>query len=247
MARRSNHNTRQPAAPRKLYHSELVHACAQGPVVITVLSEAMGTPPGALIEYAGEVRQYVCDNKEVAAFFDGQVEMTFEVMADGGKGEEVLSYIQQAQRQKLKKGAQGAGKQPPKSNPPPKRENAPAAPQVATDTTTAETPEVREARRLEAEARYLKAIHEAKILAGRHTVLAAIASDAAEVVASRHFKKYAKAMPEDRIQGIAMRIMISLDRLVPTLPSNLDKFLPHEAPNDKTAHQPADQDGAAPK
>lgn len=245
--------------PKTLFHSELVRACENGPVVITVLTDAKpnpvaGKPPVALIEYDGAERAYWCDNENVERFFDGQEGRTFEMMADGGKGEEVLSYIGEAQRPERKKqerapAADKGKKNPPPSNPPPPRNNQAANTSTAPAQTAEREPESaeqKEAHRLEREANYMNALHECKVAAGRHTVLAAIASDAAETVAARHFKKFKKAMPEDRVQGIAMRIMISLDRLVGKLPSNIDKYLPVEdkpAANTSTA-QPSDNDGA---
>lgn len=242
---------------KTLFHSEFVRACERGPVVITVLSEAQaskfqGKPPYAKIKFEKREREYWCDTEPIARFFDGQVGRSFAVMAEGGKGEEMLSWVGEAASQPAEKGRnrKREGKAPPtdkkeakEGKAPPRSETA-AAPAQTTAHTGGRTPETAE----QIETRYSNAIRDMKILAGRHMMLAAIASDAAQVVADRHALKHGVAMSEERIQGIAMRIMIALGDRAITLPSNpIEKWLPFEAPKAPQSVQPSDNDGGNPK
>lgn len=250
MATRNRTTTRPPAGGKSdkatLFHSEFIRLCESGPVEITVVKEAQqskfpGKPPYATILIEGRERQYWCDNESIEQFFAGQAGRSFSVIAEGGKGEEVLTYVGEvASPQERRR------ETPPRARretqaPPPAREtqrppaNPPRGETAARQSKPADKSDTPEAR----EERYKVAIAEVKVAAGREMVLAAIASDAAEIVAERHMKKHGKPMSEERIQGIAMRMMISLSSRAGTLPSgHMEKYLPFEP-----KALPSDNDG----
>ncbi len=181
------------------------------------------------------------------------------MVAEGGKGQEIISWVGEAASQPA-----GTGRARPAQT----RQNNPPAARQGTRPPPAEAPQpesagdaqddlnqqhehaarlqnqTRQTQRPTAEqieAEYELRVRELKIAMGRQMILCAIASDAAEIVAARHALKHGKEMTDERIQGIAMRMMIALGDRAGLLPSgNLDRWLPYEK-----KPQPSDNDGAA--
>ncbi len=219
----------ETAMPKPLYHSALVREAK--PIPITVLSEAKksGDPKNPVeyveVAFKKEARAYILDRPQLAAFFEGQVGRSMFVLAEGSKGAEILTYLGEAVAEDMPKGTKLKKKPsapPPERTPDPVQTPAPTHHQPEMQTREDDALDTREKQKRD----YQTAIHDMKIYVGRHTVLAAIATDAAEVVAARHERKYGKPMSEERVAGLAMRFMIACDRMVGKLPSNLVDFLP---------------------
>lgn len=198
-----------------ILHSELV--AIKGPAKITVISEA-NLPKSCVIQFAGKYREYICPNKEIAQWFEGQTGRACFVVAEGGPGEEILSYVGDAIADTAPSGkflAPAPQRQKPQSTPPPPLEGATEAPAPA------------EAKKPDPEEYYEKGITKVKQLIGRQMILAALSCEGAERVAIHFEKRHKKPLSDQRISGIAMRMMISLEGTIGTLPpGNLDKYLP---------------------
>jgi hypothetical protein len=220
------------ASKLTLFHSELVKVGA--PVTITVMSEAKKSPDAGKPDYVdllykGKKRQYVLDRPELGDFFKGQISRSMSVMFEGGRGNEVLTYVGEAVAESAGKGK--TTKAAPKSIKSKTEENPKARDEGSTH--EEQPAQTSDADRIHKQ--YEEAIRSMKLAAGKETVLCAIACDAAEIVAKRHEKKHGIRMTQERIQGIAIRIMIALAPKVASLPTNLDKWLPVEKPEDPAA------------
>lgn len=228
--------------PKILYHSELLKAHAKGnansPFSITILEEAhkFGNHNVATVMYAGEKRDYVLDNAGVADFFSGQKGRTMSIIAEGGKGDEVLTYIGEAVPEDAPRGRMT--RKPPVSMKARSKQSGTKPPPG--DSKTDEPEAAASHEKKPAESRTVSAadpvefyrhhIKETKAFLGRQRNLALLCASAADSAAEEYKATHGQAWSAERVHGVTMAMFIESNRngFGKSLPTGeMSKYVPN--------------------